>query len=397
MRHLYTYIFLMALTLSLAGCRNSADSHEGHDHERSHDHQHEGEAEEIELSASQMKTVGITLGTMETRRMSEIVNATGELAVSSLSDGVITPRLGGILTRVLIKEGDRVSAGQTVAYMQSAELAPLQQEYMTAVAEENAAKGEYERQKALADHGAGIKKNLDQALSALKIAQARTEGIRKRLLPYGIDPAKDPDFINNLPIKSEVSGTVVKMNLSKGAYADVQTPIAQIVDNSGIFCILNIFEKDLPLIKSGLQVDLKLTNSPSEVFLGKVVEIFDTFDTVTKTVPVKVTISGATGRLIPGMAVSAVINTGNDSAEALPEEAVVSSGDKKYIFVLEDIHKEGGEEKYCFTKKEVITGARELGYVEIRPVDEIAPDAKIVVTNAFYLNSMASDHGEHSH
>lgn len=396
MKRIFLYILTLSAILSLGACSGErvAASHDDHEHEQEHEH---GETDEIELTEQQMETVGITLGTIEKRSMAEVVNATGELAVSSLSEGVISPVVGGIVTNVLIKEGDYVKAGQTVAYMRSTELAPLQQEYISAMAEENAARQEFERQTALSEHGAGVKKNLDQARSALKIAQAKTEGIVKRLQPYGIDPRTSGNFIEKFPVKSTVSGTVVKMMCSKGGYADMQSPIANVTDTSNIYCVLNIFEKDLPLIKVGQQADLRLINSPEDSFMGKVAEIYDTFDRETKTIPIKVTMSGARGRLIPGMSVSAVINTSNDSCEALPESAVVSSGDKYYVFVLEDTHQEDGVKKYCFVKKEVRVGVTELGYTQITPVDEIDSDAKVVVSNAFYLNSMTSDHGEHSH
>ena len=397
MKQTFLYILMMLTAVSLGACSGGKEEKETHD-EHGHEHEHEaGETEEIELTAEQMETVGITLGPVEKRSMDAVVNASGELAVSTLSEGTISPTVGGIVNEIFIKEGDYVKAGQIVARMQSTELAPLQQEYITAVAEEKAAAQEFERQKKLSDHGAGVKKNLEQAQAAVQIAQSKIEGIVKRLEPYGIDPRTNGNFINSFPVKSEVSGTVSRMMVSKGGFADMQTPIATVVDNSNIYCVLKIFEKDLPLIKVGQQADLRLTNTNDGTFMGKIAEIYDRFDPETRTIPVKVVISGARGRLIPGMAVSGTINTGNDSSEAVPEDAIVSSGDKHYVFMLEDIHEENGTKKYCFVKKEVAVGVTELGYSQIMPVDNIPPDAQIVVSNAFYLNSMASDHGEHSH
>ena len=394
----YTLIFLMMLFAASCG-------HRGEEHETTEAHEHGGhdehgehgeESEEIELSQKQMETVGITLGTVSSRVMTEGVHATGELAVSSLSEGTITSRFSGILTKVLIKEGDYVKAGQVVAYIQSQELAPLQQEYLNAMAEEKMARQEYERQKTLAEHGAGIRKNLDQAGAALNVAEAKTLGIARRIEAYGVK-ATGSNYVESFPVKSEVSGRISNVTGRTGGYADMQTPIATVIDNSALYCILNIFEKDIPKIKVGQSVDLKMTNNPTEPFIGKIAEIYQSFDTETKTVPVKVTISGARGTLIPGMAVSGLINTSNVGSETVPEDAVVSSGGRYYIFMLEDTHQEDGEKKYCFVKKEVNIGVTEMGFVEIMPIDEIPPEAQIVTSNAFYLNSMSSDHGEHSH
>jgi cobalt-zinc-cadmium efflux system membrane fusion protein len=86
---------------------------------------------------------------------------------------------------------------------------------------------------------------------------------------------------------------------------------------------------------------------------------------------------------------------------------VVTSGGKSYIFVLEAIHDgekdaeagdktEGAEadKMYHFVRTEVVEGAKALGYTQITPIAPLPADAKVAITNAFYLNSMTADHGE---
>ena len=399
-RHIL-YLTLM-LTLLLSSCAHKGEEGDTHDHETAekHGHDHDGdeeESDEIELTQLQMETVGIELGVIERKRISEVIHANGQLAVGSQSEGMITPLLNGVITKIMIKEGDYVGEGQIVAYVESTELAPLRQEYLVAVSEEKMARQEYERQKALAAQGAGVRKNLEIAEAALKVAEAKTEGIIKRLEPYGVNPKTGGEFTISMPVKSEVAGTVSKVNGRAGGYADMQTPIATVTNYSEIYGVLQVFEKDLSQIYIGQYADLKLTNNPGNTFYGKVTEIYKTIDPATKTIPVRVELSGARGTLIPGMALTGAFDTNSTSSETLPEEAVVSSGGRNYIFMLSEVHEENGGKNYVFVKKEVNVGAREMGRVEIMPLDHIPEDAKIVVANAFYLNSMAADHGEHSH
>jgi cobalt-zinc-cadmium efflux system membrane fusion protein len=105
--------------------------------------------------------------------------------------------------------------------------------------------------------------------------------------------------------------------------------------------------------------------------------------------------------LIEGMYVSALIETGKQLVSAVPKDAIVKANDKSYIFVFEGIEKEPIKkdadnkevnknefvEKHHFKMIEVITGVEELGYVEIKLLDELKPDTKIVTQGAFYLFS----------
>jgi cobalt-zinc-cadmium efflux system membrane fusion protein len=106
----------------------------------------------------------------------------------------------------------------------------------------------------------------------------------------------------------------------------------------------------------------------------------------------------------------------------LPKDAVVRNGDKYYIYIQEEHqekahkskrrspqHKEGeahsedaegeeeGHNEVHFKAIEVIPGTTDLGYTEIKLVEEIPADAKIVIKGAFYLLATSKGGGEHEH
>lgn len=388
-----TAAFLLAALPLLWGCRGGDGSVEAHD-EHEHEHGH-GDVSEVELTDEQMKAVGITLGFPESRQLSQTLNVSGVLAVDPRYEAVASPKVAGTVERICVTEGQRVGAGAVIAYVSSPEIPLLRQEYQASAAEEQAARKEYERQQALASQGAGIRKNLDAAASALSVASIRIEGVKGRMAQYGVVPAGTSASV---PVKAEISGTVTALLTTTGGFADMQSPVAKIVDNSRIYCMLKVYEKDLGQIRKGADVEMRITNDPSVTFSGKVVDINPVLEPDTKTAPVKVSVDMA-GRegLIPGMGISASVSTGGTEAMALPEEAVVASGGKSYIFVLEKTATEGGEKVYHFEKREVITGASSMGYVEITPLAPLEAGDKVVTSNAFFLNSMATDHGEHNH
>lgn len=67
----------------------------------------------------------------------------------------------------------------------------------------------------------------------------------------------------------------------------------------------------------------------------------------------------------------------------MPQEAVIKAEGREFIFILE------GEEKgeYHFQRIEVKTGASQLGFVQITPLQDLKVEKNIVVKGAYYLQS----------
>ena len=95
------------------------------------------------------------------------------------------------------------------------------------------------------------------------------------------------------------------------------------------------------------------------------------------------------------MYVSASIDVGSQTMPAVPVDAIVKSDGKNYIFVLVE---EGNKaEVMHFQKVEVVTGITDLGYIEIKPLEEIKQNSKIVIKGAFYILSKSQGASEEEH
>ena len=118
------------------------------------------------------------------------------------------------------------------------------------------------RQQVLAASGAGVKKNLQQAQKQYQVAEANLTGIGRQLQQLGISlkAVAQGKFTTVFPLRAPVGGTVTRLVATLGSYADMQTPLMTIRDNSAVECDLNVFEKDLGKVKVGNPVVLALTN-----------------------------------------------------------------------------------------------------------------------------------------
>lgn len=398
MKTIYISLFALALTLFVSCGQKAEDKKETSvqtKQEQDHDHD-----EGVEVTEAQLNTVGIKLGKIEKRELANIIRVNGEMNLAPQKKAEVTSLIGGIIRQILVNEGSNVSKGQTVAYLENTAIVELQKNYLTSKKEAFVAEQEYNRQKELAEQGAGVQKVLQQASANYEISKAQLTGLEKQLLQLSISPSQvsSGNMVTRIPVKSPIAGTVNKINISTGSYVDIQASLMNISDNSQMHCDVKVFEKDINKVKLRQEVDLSLTNQPGTSLKGVVYEINKSFEDDTKAIKVHLEIKDRNNlHLVPGMYVTGLINIGKEKTEAVPNDAIISNEGKKYILVLQN-EENGTEGKiFHFKQEEIITGTSELGYTQITPVKKIEEDATIVISNAFYIASMTADHGEHAH
>ena len=380
-----TYLPILILML-LASCGSNTSIKETETEE-------EETAVEPVLTEEQIQTVGITLGNVEQRALNNVIRVNGEMALDAQKRGEVTSLMAGIIRQVTVYEGDQVKAGQTVAWLENTDIVALQRDYLMARQQLTSAEQELIRQQTLASAGAGIDKNLQQSMTSQATAKAQAETLSLQLQQLSISPklVEEGQLVTQIPIKAPITGTVGTITVSTGSYVDQQTSLMNIADNAAIHCDVRVFEKDIPYVVVGQDVDLQLTNQPDVILKGRVATINKSFDRSTKSIVVHVDIvSQHQVKLIPGMYATGLISVGRQTVTALPSEAIVSSEGKKYIFVM--TRNDNGNRH--FRREEVLTGVSELGYTQITPVHPLSPSATVVTQGAFYLGSMTGDHGE---
>lgn len=392
-------LMILSFAALWSGCKSS-DKRETTHKADSHHHEEREEGDALELSQQQIEAVDIQFGELSYLSLGNIIKATGTLAVDAQNEAVVSPLVPGVVKSLLVKVGDHVSQGTVIAYTENLDAIGLQQDYLLAKEEEALARKELQRQEVLAKEGAGVRKNLEQAQSALQMASTKVAGLAQQLASRGINAAsvKVGGMVTETAVTSSMAGVVSEVMASPGSYADLQSPIIKVVNNGALYCSLNIFEKDIPEVRAGQKVELYLTNRPDATFEGRVTGLTDVMNLDTKSIAARVQIiSGNTSLLVPGMSVTGNILADTTETEALPDEAIVTAEGKSYVFAVEGTENEDGKLMTHFRKMEVVTGTREHGYTQVKFIDTPAPGTRFVVKNAFYLGSMTSEHGEHSH
>lgn len=396
MKTIYISLFILSVIL-FGSCGQKTDNNNHTDAQTEQEHDHD---EDITVTEAQLKAVDIKLGKIEKRELTNTIRVNGEMNLAPQKKAEVTSLIGGVIRQISVNEGSNVAKGQTVAYLENTAIVELQKNYLTSKKEAFVAEQEYNRQKELSEQGAGVQKVFQQAYANYEISKAQLTGLEKQLLQLSINPAQvsSGDMVTRIPVKSPISGTVNKINISTGSYVDTQISLMNVSDNSQIHCDVKVFEKDINKVKIGQEVDLSLTNQPGTSLKGIVYEINKSFDDDTKAIKVHLEIKNRNNlHLVPGMYVTGLINIGKEKTDAVPNDAIISSEGKKYILVLTK-EESGTEGKvFHFRQEEVITGTSDLGYTQITLVKKLDENTTVVTSNAFYIASMTADHGEHAH
>lgn len=366
---------------------------------------------EVALNESQYKTVGIETGVVENRNLNKVIKANGYTTVPPQNSAEVSTLIGGTVKDIFVLEGTFVTKGKVLATIQNLEVIEMQEEYHSATANIEYLQLEYNRQKTLSDENVNPRKVFQEVKAKLAAERAKAQAAKNKLEALHVSTKGSTSLV---PIVAPISGYVGNIKIAKGAYAQTGVVLFEVVDNSQMHLDLNVYEKDLGSISVGQVIDFVLTNQSNKSIKGKIFGINKSFSNESKTVAVHAKIESEDAKgLIPGMYVSANINITNATVPALPKDAVVRNADKYFVFVEEEEHAEKHEEskeekskeekgtphekEIHFKAIEVIPGTTDLGFTEVKFVDKIDADAKIVVKGAFYLLSALKGGGEHDH
>lgn len=360
-------------------------------------HEEKKSQTEVVLTESQYKTVGIETGFVEDRNLNKIIKANGYTTVPPQNSAEVSTLIGGTVKDIHVLEGTFVNKGKVLATIQNLEVIEMQEDYHSATANVEYLQLEYNRQKTLSDENVNPRKTFQEVKARLAAERARAQAAKNKLEALHVSTKGSSSLV---PIVAPISGYVGKISIAKGAFAQTGVSLFEVVDNSQMHLDLNVYEKDLGSISIGQVIDFVLTNQSNRSIKGKIFGINKSFSNESKTVAVHAKIDPADAKdLISGMYVSANINIVNATVPALPKDAVVRNADKYFVFVQEEEHKneKPKEKEIHFKAIEVIPGTTDLGFTEVKFVDRIEPDAKIVTKGAFYLLSAMKGGGEHEH
>jgi membrane fusion protein (multidrug efflux system) len=204
------------------------------------------------------------------------------------------------------------------------------------------AEKQLERVQTLAGRGTATDVRLDEQERARNIAKAEVD----RMLAE----------IDRRMIRAPFDGVLGLRRVSVGALVQPGTELATLQDTSVLKLDFAVPELYLTSLKAGQEIIGKSPVYPEKEFKGSISAVESVVDPVSRAVTVRAIIPNPDGALTPGMLMTVGVIRERAAPLMAPEEAVISSGDQRFVFKVE-----GDKARRVAVK----TGRRKPGYIEI--------------------------------
>lgn len=252
----------------------------------------------------------------------------------------LSPNVTERIERLLFDDGMYVRTGQLLAVLSNTqERAAL----AGAKASASEASSQLERIESLNKQGFATRSLLDQQRAALSEARASRDSVQAQ--------------IDDRMIRAPFSGYLSLRTISEGAIVTSGTPLVTVSDLSRIKLDFTVPETLLASLRPGLPIKAYASAFPGEPIQGTISVIDPVIDPQSRAVMVRATLPNPGARIKPGMLLTVRIETAQRTALSLPEAAVLSEGETRYVYTV------GAEKK---VKRTIVrTGLRDNGLVEV--------------------------------
>jgi len=294
------------------------------------------EGQDIRYSKTFAERSGIKTAPVVSANLVPLVNAVGTIDFDPEHVAAVGARLRGLVTSVAKFEGDSVEAGTLLAVIESPDLGDAQAAVNTLEAEKTAADLNLKREKDLAEKrlstareaelAAAEAERYDHLLAAARQKVAAIAGMGSRSVRLGEHQLRSP-----------IKGTVVERHVSPGQAVGGDLVAFKVANTDRLWVGVEVFEKNIGLVKVGDRVDLSPLATPGNTFEGRVARVAAFVDPQTHSATVRVEIDNKDGRLRAGQAVDARIHgsaLGERPSTLVPTTAITFIDGKPTAFVV---------------------------------------------------------------
>ena len=294
-----------------------------------------GAVKAVYVSPARQQLIGVRTAEVTHRALETTIRTTGVIAFDETRMSEIHTKIAGWVNTVTADSvGKDVRKGQPLFTVYSPDLVATQREYLLAL-------------KAVNQLGSSQIEETREGAHSLLAAT------RERLHLWDVTDTQIAELTRTgeprkyLTVYAPTSGVILERNAFPGQYITPEAATFKIADLSNIWVIGQIFEYELGLIKMGQAVQIEFPYGQSTKQLtGRITFIYPEIDPQTRRAKVRVEFANPGLQFKPQTYVTVLIGVNGGHQLAIPKEAVIDNGDKRYAIL-----------------------ARPNGYFEPRPID----------------------------
>src|SRR3989338_520758 len=310
--------------------------------------------EKIPVEKVDVKGTGIETKEVKEETVDDAVRTTGQIEELPSSHFDVNSPVQGRVISVLVDLGTMVNAGQSLAVIQSTDIAKLQSE-------------------------------LDQSEAELELAKNNL-----KILTGQNGEAEEGTFT----IRAPKAGTIVERDITVGQIINENQRLFHGYDLTKVWASADIYERDRTKVSQNQKAIVFVDGIPDKTFTGNISYIGSVIQSETRTLPVKALLDNKENILSPGAFIQLHISTGKKkNSIVIPRTALVETdkegteGKHKHIVYL----KKGGS----FIPRKIEVEAHDTDTVEV--ISGLMAGEIIVTKGAYQLQFGEGGHDEDEH
>jgi RND family efflux transporter MFP subunit len=255
-------------------------------------------------------------------------------SIQAVSQATVRAKLSAEVRRVLVREGDRVTAGQTVAEFDTAQLRAQLAERTATYESARAQLATTERTRTA--NAQLVKQNFisqnafDTADSAYQAQLAAAAAARAQLEQTQL-------LMADAVVRAPISGTVAKRNVQSGEKVAFDAPLLSIVDLAQLEVQAQVPVSDVAQVRKGMPAQVEIEGLAGRKIAGRVERINPSTEPGTRTINIYVSLPNEDSLLRAGMfARVALVTSAEAEVPALPISALRVDNGTTFVWTLVD-------------------------------------------------------------
>ncbi|MGE3230604.1 MAG: efflux RND transporter periplasmic adaptor subunit [Hyphomicrobium sp.] len=314
---------------------------------------------EVSVPSERRQMIGVRTEALARRRLMRGIRTVGLVAADERRVRKIQLKISGWVDRLFVSyTGAFVRAGEPVLAIYSPELVAAQREYLLALRASRSGSADGE-----------MRDLLDSSETRLRLWDLTEAQLRE------LERTGSPRRI--VTLHSPTEGYVTLKPVYAGMYVGPDMELYTVTDLSHVWVWADLYEPEVDLIRLGQPVELSIAAEPGRMRSATVSYVNPTLDMATRTLRVRLDVDNTDGALKPGMYATVSLESPIGDVLALPEDAVIDTGERRIVFV----EITNGR----FQPREVSLGRKGQGSYEV--LSGLREGDRVVVSAQFLLDS----------
>ena len=178
-------------------------------------------------------------------------------------------------------------------------------------------------------------------------------------------------------LHSPIAGYVTVKPVYQGMYVTPEMQLYRVTDLTRLWIWADVYENEMSLVTVGQIATIALPSTPDRRREATVSYVSPTIEPATRTLRVRFDVDNRDAELKPGMYATVELASPLGDVLAVPEEAVIDTGERRVLFVEIAAGR--------FQPREVKLGRKGEGYYEV--LDGLVEGERVVVSAQFLLDS----------